>query len=317
MRPLLPAVLALGLAVPAAAGEGTRGLAWLGEESVRFQLTSRIELPQVFHVEAEHNLEGRVSDLRVQVVTTCEPEARRRVLDLTCDLDAISLAGAPVASAPGRVGKILEEWSEKLTGARVEVTLGRNGRVRGLRLDGVDMESENARTTRIRGNMRVLLQRPFALLDLELPRRGDDRGRSWTQRESLALGFVSQVGTQGRAPVEHEVTDHEGAGIVAIRSEGAGTLGSGQMVAVGGQERPANLYEMTLTGTARFDTERGRLLERTYRARGTPTASSVDAVGGEGYPYVQTARLQVLEGEDTPELRPTGELEPRDRPTTR
>jgi hypothetical protein len=84
-----------------------------------------------------------------------------------------------------------------------------------------------------------------------------------------------------------------------------------------GQERPANLFEMSLAGRARFDTARGVLVDRDYAAEGTPTASSLSADGREGYPYVQVAHLELVEeGTEPPPLGPNQEIVREPIPTT-
>lgn len=285
---LLLAVLAQG---------ATTGLQWRLEEPVRYHLTARVELPDLLWIQGEQNLEARVSEVRVQVDTTCRPESERGRTVLACALDEVTLAGTGISAPAGSVEAILTEWDERLTGAIFEVRLSEDGRIRGMALGPVPMQGDNQRTSRIRQTMAQVLERAFALLDLELPRKGEDRGKDWKQGQSTVLAFVSEVGTMGAIDLRHRVTHDEGGGIVAITSEGRGTLGSAEMIAVGGQERPANLYEMTLSGTARFDTGRGILVERTYVASGTPTSSSVSSETHAGGAYVQTARLTLL-GDD-------------------
>jgi len=196
------------------------------------------------------------------------------------------------------------------------VAFGRDGRLRNVDLEGV--EARDRRTSEIREAMRLVMTRVYAPLDLQLPKNGDDKDRgAWKQGSSVVLEFPSDVGSMGSAKVRHTIVATEGS-VVTIETTGRGTLGSGQMVEVApGQERPANLFEMSLAGRARFDTARGLLIDRDYTAEGTPTASSLTSDGREGYPYVQVAHLELIEeGTEPPPLGANQEIVREPIPTT-
>ncbi|MBW1878085.1 MAG: hypothetical protein JRJ84_06975 [Deltaproteobacteria bacterium] len=310
-------VLVGALSTSGRAGAVT-GLEWqLGEQPVRYLITARVQLPELMWFNAEVNVETRVSEFQVDLVTRCisAGEAGKKGWQLICAIEDIALRAAPAASESGRTLLVLDEWDEKLLGATVQLLFNRDGRLRNVDLEGV--EASDRRTSQIRETMRLVMTRVYAPLDLQLPKNGDDRDRgTWKQGSSVVLEFPSDVGSMGAAVVRHTVLAVE-ASVVTIETTGRGTLGSGEMVQVAGQERPANLFEMSLAGRARFDTARGVLLDRDYVVEGRPTASSVSAEGREGYPYVQVAHLELVgEGVEPPPLGANQEIVREPIPTT-
>jgi hypothetical protein len=305
------------LGISATAGAVT-GLEWqLGDQPVRYLITARIQLPELMWFNAEVNVETRVSEFQVDLVTRCAPtgEVGKKGWELACAVEDIALRAAPTASDSGRVLPVLDEWDQKFLGATVQLQFNRDGRVRNLDLEGV--VANDRRTSEIRETMRLVMARVFAPLDLQFPKKGDDQDQSWKQRSTTVLEFPSNVGSMGAAVVRHTVVGSEGS-VVTIETTGRGTLGSGEMVEVApGQMGPANLFEMSLAGRARFDTARRVLLDRDYAAEGIPSASSRNADGREGYPYVQVAHLELVEeGTEPPPLGPNQEIVREPIPTT-
>lgn len=299
-------LIGLLAALPARA---TTGLEWqMGDAPLRYHLRAQVQLPEVLFLHAQFNDEVRVHEVRVHLVTSCRPADAlgRRGWELACSIDDLALQVAPVTPDAGQAAPVLQDWDDKLTGATLQVVLHRDGRVKNVDLEGI--EKDERRMQHIVETMRLLTTRAFALLDLELPRKGDDKGKGeWKQRQSLALGFVTTEGTIGSSRVVHRIVD-ETDGVVTIETEGEATQGPADTVAVASQERTANLYEMDYTGSARFDTAAGRLIERTYFVHATPTASSVNAEGSNVPPYVQRSALTLLEEGESPELPENAEI---------
>jgi hypothetical protein len=214
-----------------------------------------------------------------------------------------------VGSSYGRLLPILVEADDALTGATVQFLFGRDGRVRDVELVGLHMKADDRRSAEREEGLRLLMVRTFAPLDLQLPRKGDDGGKgAWRQKESLIFGFPSGVGALGSASIGHEIAEVTGD-LIDLRSTGHGVIGAGDSVAVAGTERVANMYDMRMEGTARFDRATGRLLSRDYTARGTLTASSVDAAAGGGSTYVQVGSLRwLVDDAPVPDLGATGEV---------
>jgi hypothetical protein len=80
-----------------------------------------------------------------------------------------------------------------------------------------------------------------------------------------------------------------------------------------GSDMPANQYKMTYRGTATFDVAKGHLVQRDYLVETNATASSLQADGFGGVPYVQAVHLEyVPAGADAPAIGESVALPPSD-----
>ncbi len=306
---MMVAALLLCAVLPSHA-RATEGLEWkLEDGSVRYHLQAQVRLSEMLWFRSERNDNARVAEFRVDVLTSCKPsQAQKKGWELRCDIVAVGLQAAPLPQDAGKMGPIAEEMAQSLTGTWVQVDFRRDGTLKNLHLEGI--ESENRRVSQIHEILRLVLVRAFAGLDLKLPKKGSDGGKgSWKQKTSLSMGFMSDQGTLGSSATTHEITATEGS-VVEITSQGQGTLGSGEMILINGQERPRNLYDVVFQGVARFDTARGLLVYREYIVDARPTASALLAEGTEGVHYVQAVRVQLVEeGQDAPAVTESGEYD--------
>lgn len=293
----------------AAVAHATTGLAWQFDAPVRYELGVAVYFPQAVFIRAAENREARAIEIDVHLVTTCTPVGPLgKGWQVRCRIDDLALGALAIAPDAGRLDPIVAEWDTVLTGATVELALQSNGRIKVLDLEGVP--KGNDRLSEIQETMRQVLRRAFALIDLELPKKGDDKGRGeWRQGTALAMEFPTAVGTLGSAALQHRITGTND-GVVTLSTAGKGTIGSAETVSVRGNEQIRDLFEATLEGTATFDTARGRLVERQYLFEATPTASSAASQGARGFPYVQAARLVLLEDGQTVDLGVSGEIDP-------
>lgn len=309
MRWLLIVALSLCAALPGRA-LATEGLEWkLQDTEVRYLLQAQVRLSEILWFRSESNENARVAEFRVDVLTSCKPTlALKKGWELRCDLEAVGLQAAPLPQDAGKMDPIAKEMASNLTGAWVQVDFHSNGVVKNLHLEGID--SENRRISEINEVLRLVLLRAFGGLDLQLPKNGDDRGKGvWKQKTSLSMAFMSAQGTMGSSTTQHQLTSEDGAE-VEITSTGKGTLGSGEMIVINGQERPRNLYDVVFEGVARFDTARGLMVSREYIVDAEPTASALLAEGTEGVHFVQGVRVQLIEpGRDAPSVRESGEYD--------
>jgi len=310
MHPSVRFVGAAALLAAPCVASATNGLAWKFDAPVRYHLEVRVDLPVSWRVTAVQNTEARVTIVEVELATTCKAvEGTRTGWDVECLIDGASIRGVPYQDEVGRLLPILVEWDELLTGATVQFAFGLDGRVRELELEGLGMASADRRTNDIAEKLTHLVVRAFAPLDLQLPKKGDDGGKgAWRQKESLVFGFPTTSGSLGSAVIEHKITELVGDD-VDLATTGHGVMGPGETVMVGGSEQTANLYDLTVEGTARFDRATGRLISRDYKAVGTLTSSSIDAATSAGGEYVQVASLRwLVDDAPVPDLGPTGEI---------
>jgi hypothetical protein len=153
-----------------------------------------------------------------------------------------------------------------------------------------------------------LLTRSLAGLDLGLPKKGDDQSREWIQRSPLIAGFISDAGSMGAIEVVHKITESDGD-LHTVESAGRGILASGEMLSVGGAEQSATTVDMTITGTATFDTANGNLVSRRYKAVGVPAAGSLARAE-----WIQSASIKLLGDGESPAPLKANELLENARP---
>ena len=224
--------VAMGLSWVGAA-QATTGLAWTWEEDTerRYFIEAELLLPELLLLQQAENVNVRVSELTVMLNTLCRPDGPpgKKVVVVRCSIDDVRLVAAPVRSEIGRLLPILDEMDAALLQATVELTLTRNGRLRGLSLQGMDDRLRRLR--QIQESLRQVLLRAYASLDLTLPKKGDDEGRTWRDATSRSMGFVTNTGTYGKAELSSKVMSQEGD-IVQIDTTGAGVMVPGDDQAV-------------------------------------------------------------------------------------
>jgi hypothetical protein len=316
----LAALLGAALPIAASAAEAPiDGLAWKwNDKAVRYQIYGTLFVPDWIWLRALNNLEIRVNEVYVEMVTTCSPRTPgKKRWEVRCTIDAIGIQAAALPAdsrrsekATGNLDKILEEWTERLTGTAINTQWSETGRVRSVTLP--DLNRMNRRDGENIEIIRQLMVRMLSPLEIGLPKKGTDRGeRFWTEKEPLIAGFLSDSGTVGSVPTEH-VIDAQRGSQVRIRSQGKGTVSNAsQTQSVGGGEQLRNFFEVEFTTETFFDVDAGHMVRREAIFGGTPTASSQLADGFQGLPYLQTYRVQLVAADAPPPIvMPSREVEP-------
>lgn len=294
------------LAAPTLAQAAT-GLAWQWAGPQRYHIVARVHVPMLANFAAEHNHEFRAAQYQVELVTSCAParEIGKSGWELKCDIEDVALNVVPAQAYDAEKAlAIVEELDGRLDAGWVQLTFSADGRVKNLDLEGV--EKGNTRTAAIQESLRQIMLRAFSSLDLELPAKGDDKGKgTWRTSNLMAMSVPSKQGTIGAVQVVHVIDSTEGA-VVSWKSSGKGVVSTGETVNVGGVEKPLGSWDMNYEGFARFDTARGLLLERELIVEGQPTASSLQADGAAGHPYMLAARVVLLADDVRPVLPASG-----------
>lgn len=296
---------ALAVARPAHATEGL-GWQWSGDTLRRWLVRAQVELPSAMPVYGLTNVDAQVTSFTLSMVLTCrvKTELGRNAWELGCDIDDASLSALPVAPFQGRTLPVLEAWTAALRDqASLVLTQARHGRLRAV--DVLGLPQGTPREQEVALWVRLAVLRALAPLDLELPKRGDDRELgTWRQSDALVFHLPTPTGTSGGARLEHRILAvRDGQVSVALRGGGIVAQGAdadGQLL---------QTYEATLDGSYRFDTAHGTLLESQYVAEARPTAGSMGAEGVKGFPYVQAAFIRALAPDEVaPALGTTREL---------
>jgi hypothetical protein len=299
LAPLLSPTWAYGGQPSASDVQAPEVLGWDWSRTHRFALESQVQLPLFMWFATPFNRQARVTAFDIKLVTSCgnAQVETKRVVEVDCTIEDLALSAAGMPQEKGLLQPILEELDELLTGAVVQMRMNDEGRVVNLDLEGV--YRRNLRTGRITENMRLVVTRAFAGLDLQLPGTDD---RQWVQYDNWLLRAPSVVGTAGSAQVVHSFANTEEVpGYVTIVS-------AGRAMIIPGEGR--NQFDTRMSSTATFDLRTGRIADRNWAVLGGPTASSWIAQGAAGYPYAQQGRVVALTESEPWNVGESLELEP-------
>lgn len=305
-------ILGLTLAAPALGAETAplEGLEWQWDDvsGRRWLVENEVQLPMFMWWRAENNRQARVAAYQIRTILDCGEAARlgRKSWEVICSIEDISIRAAPIDAAQGLLQPILEEIDNKLTGAHLQVTMSRDGRVTNLDLEGVG--KRNRRISSMTETLRLVLGRTVAGLDLQLPKKGviGGTGEIWAQYRSQIFKAPNGLGTQGASQTLHQVYRVEDDARLVVQTRGRGMVAPGS----GSDSGPSNYYDTRLESVAVFDPAAGALTERVWTAVGWPTASSAMSEGTAGIPYGQRGSLRLLAPGEGIEIGPTIETTP-------
>ncbi len=292
MRGLAWALLALGWSSSAFAATG---LEWSFDAARRYQLVTRLSIPQSVELMAEKNLSTIVTELQVDLVTTCTPVAPlgKKGWELKCDIDEIALQSNVVSGTDENALEVLAEVDKTLTDAWVELDFTKDGRVKSFDLEGV------AKTDRRSGYraevLRLILQKTFSLLDFKLPKDGADAGTPWKTADMMANTLFSTSGSGGTVDGASHVVETVGT-VVTI-----GTSGEGHVNSVATDSDI--LWAFTYNGQSKFDTALGTMVDHQHLVEAVRTATT-----GGGAPYLMVGRLLFRKADERIAMPVTGIL---------
>lgn len=296
---MLPLLLALTSA-PAQAAPWTAG------EVQRFDVAVEVVLPRYMWFVANYNEQARVTAFRVRSVLACTPgEPRKRRIEVRCQIEDLALLGAPMPGEVGELQPVLEEMDAKLTGATVVLDTRHDGHIVNVGMDWASGDRRHRRIREMEENLRLVMSRVVAGLDLQRPRGALEVGTVWGQRASLVTMAVSAVGTLGATELAHGVVE-VAEGEARLRTTGTAMIAPADPY----RDEPVDLFDTVIQGEAALDAD-GRLLWRKWEATGTPTPSSALAEGTKGLPYIQRGMLRALRGAQPVEVGISEELPPR------
>lgn len=273
----------------------TAVMTWDFSQPLRFGLKTDVLLPEMIWLASGYNKQARVREFSLGLVADCVPlDIKRNRVEVSCTLERVGIQAMSLPQEKGLLEPILGEIDARLTNAIVQLQIKSDGSLRNVDLDG--LARRNQRFGRINENLRLVLTRAFAGLDLPLPKSTVDGG--WLQHRSWLLTAPAVTGAAGVSEIVHKVVQTNGDRVY-VASAGRGIVSPRDGI---------NTYTMRLESQATLDTARGTLLERSWRMAGGPTPGSLIAQGFEGYPYLQRGRIVALGPEDTWDVPMTKEI---------
>ncbi len=303
-----PMIVAWLLTAPAEAAEAAEGLVWTWDAPRRYLLELDLVPNRALLLQAEKNIEARVPAINLKIDTTCSVfEDRKTATDLRCTLDDLGMQVLPFPADVGRVTPVLDEIESTMKKAYVQLTLGKDGKVRSIDLEGLETQNVNDRVRNTQEVMRLILVRAFAAFDLELPPEGvTPESGVWTHNGSEIVGFPSMNGTTGSVPIDIRIARTAGT-VLTLSTKGSGTAGPGDAQGRG-SIGASSMYDLTVSGWANFDTATHAITGRQYEVSGPPTASSGAATGDSSVNYLQKVRMTLVkEGDPPPQVGANGE----------
>ena len=269
------------------------GLDWTWESGQhrRYLVETTVLVPGLWQldVRVDSSTFVRTNKVKVRMVLDCSSvEDMQNAWELRCDIDDLSLtAGRIEGDSSEDLTAALGVVDDSLTGAWLQIVLDRDGRIRGLDLEGTRKVDQRAREEHEWS--RQLMRRALSGLDLELPK--EDPSLPWTETNSLLLASPLDAPAPSISRTQHRASRIETGWI--IRSTGAGT------VTLGSAE---SAYLANTWGEAIWDDE--GLAERRWAAVATPSATAADRTR---LPYLQGGYLRRLEPDEQVDLGSTGE----------
>lgn len=262
-------VVMVGLMGWSSAASAVPGLGWKwaeGEER-EYLLASTVQVAELLLFTPATDTRIRVYLVDTQLHAKCSPRPgvkSKTSVDLICKVADVAWKVGVVQGDEGHVIGVLDEFRELLLaeGAFVQVGLSHRGRVQSTNIQGIP--SGQRRANLMRETMRNVLDRTFSALDLHMPKKGDDGAKPWDDNQSKLPSMPSMAGVIGSVPVVHQVASVEGP-VVTIESKGKGIIGRADSSA---------LYDVVVSATGRFDTERGLLLDRSWKLNAAQTATT-------------------------------------------
>jgi hypothetical protein len=300
----LPLLAAVALAEPSvepadSSPEPTLVADWT--QPHRWFIEDEVHLPLPMWLAADNNHEGRALAWQLKLVIDCGPGelTTRKAWEVNCPIDAVGLLVAAYGPDRGELNdQVLPEIQDKLEDATVQLQVRADGRVVNVDLDGPP--EDNIRMGAISENLRQMVIRSVAGLDLQLPIDGVDQ---WPQYRGQLIDVPSGQGSSSGMQIVHQRQPMRPDGWVPIHSEGEGTA------YLWSDAFQDNAWSTKVSSDAGFDTTVGALAMRRWIVVGDPTPGSAVAEGVSGLPYLQKGKLLLLRDGNTPDVGPTGETE--------
>ena len=169
---------------------------WPEVAAVRYHLETVVDAPGGRVWFAEQNQVARATRQMLVVDVSCRGTPSGKRFAIECLIDDATLRGKAVPGEEALLKSIMEADQERLKGAIVTLSVGPDGRIRAL--DLMASGTPNGRMAQIMENLRQMVRRAFSPLDVQLPKRGDDKGKKWSQKGTpMAMELMTNQGTSG------------------------------------------------------------------------------------------------------------------------
>ena len=246
---------------------------------VRYHMETLIDTPRSMVHEGVDNQEARATRHLVTANMTCSGQAQKKNWVVDCRVDDIQFSAVAVPGEEAALSSIMSDYQQRMTGKSVVLEVKGDGRITGLDLKGV--EKTDKRTGLIIETIRMMMRRVFAPMDLQLPKKGDAKGKPWKQKGApLSLELMTRFGTAGGTRLEH--TAQQDGPLLRVTSQGRGMVSSGQSLEAG----TGAMMKIETSGRGVWDAARSLLSWREVQTSAKFSVSAFNAsVGGADYTH--------------------------------
>ena len=254
----------------------TDGLVWSWDESkpVRYQLETSVETP------ATHTWYGlRAKEIRairqtMELGVTCVGTQEGKRWAVNCSLDAVRIRGQGVPGEEAELQEVMDQSVALIAGKSLQIIMGPHGRIKKVELKGVDVN--DGRVGIIAENLRQMIRRTLAPMDLQLPKDGSDHDKAWRQKGSpLAVSLFGDQGTSGGVMMKHQVAGVDGDSVRLV-TEARGSMALGAMMESG----TTPILRVDSRGRSAFDTNSGVLDWGEVTTGSAHGSANLDALSG-------------------------------------
>ena len=257
-----------------AVADGNLVWKWPDETPVRYHLETVVNAPQGRVWLAEINQVARATRQMLVLDVTCRGMLSGKRYRVECLMDDAVLRGRAVPGEEALLKSIMEAQQGRLKGTVVTLSVGKNGRIRSLDMQGSG--ASNARGTQIMENLRQMVRRAFSPLDVQLPKRGEDKGKKWSQKGTpMVMELMTNQGTSGGVVMKHQVSK-VAESKVWIETTGRGTVSEGAMMEAG----TSTMIHLTAKGRSQFNTALGVLDWSAVETQASFSASNLASFSG-------------------------------------
>jgi len=273
---------------------------WEAGEIMRYRVQAYVVAPRVLQFIAARNDTARAEEiaLALELECTAQPPGKK-TLKWRCIPHRSELGGVAWSGEQERLDAIFAEYKPMLDKATIVAEFTPTGRMKHVDLEGFPRDTDREKL--IQEYLRLLLQRVFASLELELPKSGEQPSGAWRQKGSpLSMRLPTRYGTAGGVRLNHEVVGQQDD-LLLIQSIGRGTVTPGSALEAGSDQA----VNLSVTGNAQFDPVRGVLVRNEVQVSGALSVSA--SMASAGFYISQVLLAELLESWDEPGQAPAEE----------
>jgi hypothetical protein len=281
-------MIALLVLLTSALGAGLEW-SWTQEKPSKYRLETTMVAPQGQTWPAEKNLVARVTETRLSLDTECTGSLDGKSWVVACNIGRVDIEGDAIPGGEATVEKVLQEYAGEIRGKTVGFRMGLDGRVRRFDIKGVATRNRNHGV--VLDGVRQMLRRAFTPFDIQLPKKGDDKGKKWSQKGSpMVFEVMSSQGTAGGVALKHWVTGRDNDA-VQIQTSGRAAVVDGATIETG----TSSMIRISVAGNSQFNVNLGILDGSVVSTKTDHAASNMQGLSKDGPPRFSSRLSRIAE----------------------